>query len=98
MVDSLIWEHLLSYQKPIIVVGDHGQLTPIKGNFNLMQKPDVTLDEIHRQAKNNPIIAVSIQAREKGEIDVGRYGNTVIKFRKNDSDTEIGRASCRERV
>ncbi len=87
MVDSQIWEHLLGYHKPIIVVGDHGQLPPIKGNFNLMQKPDVTLDEIHRQAANNPIIGISIQARQKGEIDVARYSNTVIKFSRGDSDT-----------
>jgi exodeoxyribonuclease V len=87
MVDSMIWDHLLSYHKPIIVVGDHGQLPPIRGNFNLMQKPDVTLNEIHRQAKLNPIIAISIQARHKGKIDAGKYSGTVIKFDRNDSET-----------
>lgn len=87
MVDSIIWEHLLSYGKPIVVVGDHGQLPPIKGNFNLMQKPDVTLIEIHRQAKLNPIIAVSIAAREKGEIAAAKYSDTVIKFNRGDSET-----------
>jgi exodeoxyribonuclease-5 len=88
MVDGIIWEHLLSYQKPIIVVGDHGQLPPIRGNFNLMQKPDVTLTQIHRQAHLNPIIAISIQAREKGQIDVGRYSDRVIKFSRDDSETQ----------
>lgn len=87
MVDGVIWEHLKSYHKPIIVVGDHGQLPPIKGNFNLMQRPDVTLQEIHRQAKKNPIITISIQAREKGKIDVGRYSSTVVKFDRNDIET-----------
>lgn len=87
MVDGMIWEHLRSYQKPIIVVGDHGQLPPIRGNFNLMQKPDVTLNEIHRQAKLNPIIAISIQARREGKIDTGKYSGTVIKFDRNDSET-----------
>jgi exodeoxyribonuclease-5 len=87
MVDSIIWEHLLSYLKPIVVVGDHGQLPPVKGNFNLMEKPDVTLVEIHRQAKHNPIIEVSIQARVAGEIRVGRYSDTVIKFDRNESET-----------
>src|SRR5688572_5564127 len=33
MVDELIWNHLISYKTPIIVVGDHGQLPPIAGNF-----------------------------------------------------------------
>jgi ATP-dependent exoDNAse (exonuclease V) alpha subunit len=87
MVDGMIWEHLLAYRKPIIVVGDHGQLPPVKGNFNLMQKPDVTLREIHRQAKLNPIIEVSAQARVTGEIDAGRYSNTVIKFSRDDGET-----------
>jgi exodeoxyribonuclease-5 len=87
MVDGQIWEHLLSYQKPIIVVGDHGQLPPIKGNFNLMQKPDVTLVEIHRQAKLNPIIEVSAAARERGEIDAKKYSGKVIKFDMGDSET-----------
>jgi ATP-dependent exoDNAse (exonuclease V) alpha subunit len=88
MVDSVIWEHLLSYQKPIVVVGDHGQLPPVKGNFNLMQKPDVTLTQIHRQAHLNPIIEVSIQARQTGEIHARRYSDTVIKFDRNDSETD----------
>lgn len=87
MVDGMIWEHLLSYHKPIIVVGDHGQLPPIRGNFNLIQKPDVTLVEIHRQAKLNPIIGLSIQARENGEITPGKYSDTVIKFSSDDSET-----------
>lgn len=87
MVDGVIWEHLLSYAKPIIVVGDHGQLPPVKGDFNLMQKPDVTLVEIHRQAKLNPIISVSIAAREKGEIPAAKYSDTVIKFNRDDAET-----------
>lgn len=87
MIDAQIWEHLLQYGKPIIVVGDHGQLPPIKGNFNLMQKPDILLHEIHRQAKENPIIDISIQARTTGTIEIKKYSNTVIKFDRNDSDT-----------
>lgn len=87
MVDGNIWEHLLAYRKPIVVVGDHGQLPPIKGNFNLMQKPNVTLMEIHRQAKLNPIIEVSIQARTTGTIEPKKYSDTVIKFNRDDSET-----------
>lgn len=86
MVDSDIWNHLLAYQVPIIVVGDHGQLPPIKGNFNLMQQPDLKLEEIHRQAKKNPIISLSIQAREKGLIEPGKYSSTVKKFATEDID------------
>lgn len=87
MVDALIWEHLISYRVPMIVVGDHGQLPPIRGNFTLMQSPNLKLEEIHRQAKKNPIIGVSITARETGNIPTGRYGDTVVKYGRENSET-----------
>jgi exodeoxyribonuclease V len=87
MIDRQIWENLLSYRIPIILVGDHGQLPPIGDTFNLMAKPNLLLTEIHRQAKNNPIIAVSIQARTLGEIKVGRYGQAVVKYSRNEPET-----------
>ena len=88
MVDGMIWEHLLSYRVPIIVVGDHGQLPPIKGNFNLMQEPQLRLEEIHRQARQNPIIGLSIQAREHGLIRSGKYSSGVRKFSAEDLDSQ----------
>lgn len=85
MVDGQIWQHLLTYQIPMLVVGDHGQLPPIRGNFYLMQKPQLRLEEIHRQAKLNPIIALSIQARETGDIKPGTYSDTVKKITMNEA-------------
>lgn len=79
MVDAVIWQHLLSYNVPIIAVGDHGQLPPISGSFNLMARPELQLSEIHRQAKNDPIIGLSIQAREHGLIHAGEYSPVVRK-------------------
>lgn len=86
MVDETIWRHLLSYKIPIIVVGDHGQLPPISGSFHLIAEPELELIEIHRQAKGNPIIELSIQARQTGRIESGIYGSTVRKFSKLDHD------------
>jgi exodeoxyribonuclease-5 len=88
MVDEIIWNHLISYKAPIIVVGDHGQLPPIAGNFNLMQKPNLSLVEIHRQAKQNPIIDISIQARQKGEVTPGKYSPKIIKYSRDDLDAQ----------
>lgn len=88
MVDETIWRHLLSYRIPIIVVGDHGQLPPIKGSFNLMQEPQLRLEEIHRQARQNPIIGLSIQAREHGLVRPGKYSPGVRKFSPEDYDTQ----------
>ena len=83
MVDQFIWNDLLGYDLPIIVVGDHGQLPPINGNFNLMENPILLLDKIHRQSLENPIIKVSIYAREYGKIPEGTFGDSVIKIKKN---------------
>lgn len=87
MVDNMIWEHLMSYRVPMIVVGDHGQLPPIRGTFNLMQSPHLKLEAIHRQAQKNPIIALSIRARETGVIAPGAYSGTVVKYRADDPET-----------
>lgn len=50
MVPGDIYQDLLSFNVPLIFVGDHGQLEPIKSDFNLMQEPDFRLEEIHRNA------------------------------------------------
>ena len=48
MVSREIHEDLLSYNKPIIYIGDHGQLEPVGSSFNLMRSPDHRLETIHR--------------------------------------------------
>lgn len=50
MVSQSIYNDLLSFGKPVIFVGDHGQLEPIGDKFNLMQNPDYKLEKIHRNA------------------------------------------------
>ncbi len=84
MIDAVIWQDLLSFGIPIIAVGDHGQLPPITGNFNLMKDPQVKLSKIHRQAQENPIIKLSIMAREKGEIPECDFGK-VKKVKMSES-------------
>ncbi|HEX8923146.1 MAG TPA: AAA family ATPase [Patescibacteria group bacterium] len=87
MVDEIIWQDLLNYNVPIIAVGDHGQLPPIRGKFNLMENPEIKLEEIHRQARDNPIIDVSVMARENGSIPIQRYGAGVRKLSRQESTT-----------
>jgi len=88
MVDGLIWNDLLSYGIPIIAVGDHGQLPPIAGKFNLMEAPEIVLTHIHRQARDNPIIKVSEYARTTGLIPPEKYGPGVVKYLKDDSEAQ----------
>jgi len=80
MVNEEIWNDLKSYGIPILAVGDHGQLPPIAGTLNLMEKPDATLTKIHRQAEGNPIIRLSMLAREEGHIPLGEFGPGVRKI------------------
>lgn len=86
MVDSEIWSDLLSFNIPIIAVGDHGQLPPIQGNFNLMEKPHIRLEKIHRQAQDNPIIKISAAARKHGHVEPGKYDDNVVKYSQSDYD------------
>ncbi len=89
MVDDNIWRDLRAYGKPIIAAGDHGQLPPISGFFNLMENPLLRLEEIHRQARENPIIKLSILARERGIIPAITYGDNVKKIRKENPDSQF---------
>jgi exodeoxyribonuclease-5 len=51
MVGKEIFQDLRSFNKPLIFVGDHGQLEPIsEKSFNLMEYPDYKLETIHRNA------------------------------------------------
>lgn len=51
MVSRDIFQDLYSFRKPLIFVGDHGQLEPIGDrSFNLMEFPDYKLEAIHRNA------------------------------------------------
>ncbi len=87
MVDEFIWNDLLSYGIPIVAVGDHGQLPPVRGSFNLMQEPHVKLEKIHRQSEGNPIIMVSLLARTDGVIPMGKFGDKVRKVNRYDPES-----------
>lgn len=87
MVDQKIWLDLLGFDLPILAVGDHGQLPPVAGQFNLMENPELKLTEIHRQLANNPIIKLSVMARETGLIKPGNYGAGVRKLSKSDPES-----------
>lgn len=75
MVDDDLGRDLLSFGKPVLVLGDPAQLPPVRGEgFFTNHEPDIMLTEIHRQALDNPIIALSQKVREGGAIERGDYG------------------------
>lgn len=81
MVTEWIFQDLARLQIPILAVGDHGQLPPVKGSFNLMADPMIKLEKIMRQAEGNPIIDIALRARNDGDIPYGDYGAGCIKTR-----------------
>ena len=84
MVSKKIWLDLQKFSKSIIVMGDHGQLPPIGDSFSLMKTPDFKLTEIHRQALDSPIIALSKFVRENGYIPFNRvFSKEVFKLSWN---------------
>ncbi|KKL52099.1 hypothetical protein LCGC14_2288920, partial [marine sediment metagenome] len=66
-----------SYGVPILAVGDHGQLPPVGGSGSLMKSPHLRLEQIHRQAAGNPIIALSKMIREEGRLPDGTDSDAV---------------------
>src|SRR5262245_64353128 len=64
MVDEALGKDLLSFGTKVLVLGDPGQLPPVSGGgFFTEQEPDFLLTEIHRQARDNPIIHLAMQIR-----------------------------------
>lgn len=66
MIGGEMRAHLQSFGLPILAVGDHGQLPPVNDTAGFMENPDFKLEKIHRQAADNPIIALSQAIRETG--------------------------------
>jgi exodeoxyribonuclease V len=87
MVSDEMLADLKSYGVPILAVGDHGQLAPVKASGDLMQNPDVRLEKIHRQAEGNPIIQLSRVVRETGRID-RKFADDVRVIFKDRRDVE----------
>src|SRR3569623_3600695 len=79
MVDPELGKDLLSFDVPLLVLGDPAQLPPIQGGgFFTEAEPDVMLTEVHRQAQDNPIIRLSMDIRAGEYLEPGRYGETEV--------------------
>ncbi|MGV1949810.1 ATP-dependent DNA helicase [Agrobacterium vitis] len=90
MVDEQLGRDLMSFGTPILVLGDPGQLPPVTGGgFFTEQAPDYLLTDIHRQARDNPIIQLAMQIREGKEIMHGDYGSTARVISKNEVTQDL---------
>jgi exodeoxyribonuclease V len=83
MVGEELGNDLLSFGKPILVLGDPAQLPPIRGEgFFISAEPDVMLTEVHRQAQDNPIIRMSMNIREGKRLVAGTYDTSQVLDRR----------------
>jgi len=84
MVDHELGRDLMSFGVPILVLGDPAQLPPIQNGsgsgagFFTEQPPDAMLTEVHRQARDNPIVRLSMDIREGRALAPGDYGDTQV--------------------
>jgi exodeoxyribonuclease-5 len=65
MVDRTVGRHLVSFGIPIVVIIDPYQLPPVNDDgYFTEDRPDILLTEIHRQARDNPIIQLAEMIRK----------------------------------
>ncbi|KZL26373.1 ATP-dependent DNA helicase [Pseudovibrio sp. WM33] len=84
MVDEELGRDLLSFGKKVLVLGDPAQLPPVRGGGYFTEvEPDIMLTEVHRQAKDNPIVRMSMDIRDGQELDFGQYGDSSVISRRN---------------
>jgi exodeoxyribonuclease-5 len=90
MVDEALGRDLMSFGTPILVLGDPGQLPPVSGGgYFTNEEPDYLLTDIHRQARDNPIIQLAMHVREGKEIMHGDYGSTARIISKNEVTQDL---------
>jgi len=71
----------------VLAIGDPAQLPPVGDKPGLtVGEPDYFLNEIHRQARDNPIIRLSMDIRQGKLIRPGKMGDQVRIVRRRDDD------------
>ena len=86
MVDEELGRDLLSFGTPVLVLGDPGQLPPVSGGgFFTDAEPDFLLTEIHRQARDNPIVELARRVRAGEGLEHGTFGESKV-IRRGDVD------------
>ena len=86
MIDTKILNDLLSFNIPIIAVGDPFQLPPVQGKESeLLINPDVTLEEIMRQDEGSAIAYLAEKIRKGKPLkDDESYHDCIWQMNKSD--------------
>src|SRR5258705_9852625 len=93
MVDAELGGDVMSFECPLLVLGDPAQLPPIQGGGYFTDcEPDAMLTEVHRQAQNDPIVRMSMDIREGRQLKIGRYGESEVISRTELDPDRVMRA------
>ncbi len=78
MIGERVGTDLMSFGRPVLAIGDPGQLPPVEvAGYFTAGEPDFFLSEIHRQARDNPIIALATDVRLGHGLRHSRLGDRV---------------------
>mgnify|MGYP001492406864 CR=1 FL=1 len=90
MVGEALGRDLLSFGCRVLVLGDPAQLPPVKdAGYFTERTPDTMLTEVHRQARDNPIIRLSMDVREGRGLSLGTYGSSKVISRRDVNTAEV---------
>lgn len=93
MVSREAWDDILSLGLPVLALGDHGQLPPVKSQFSLMEQVDLRLEEITRQKDGSAIIKLASDIRLGGVEQRGSVGYGIRDARPESYVAKISQAN-----
>lgn len=90
MVGEDLGRDLLSFGAKVLVIGDPFQLPPVSGTgFFTNGEPNYLLTEVHRQARDNPIIHMSMEIRAGNRLALGAYGESRVITRRDLAQEDV---------
>jgi exodeoxyribonuclease-5 len=73
MINDRMMKDVLSFEIPIIALGDNAQLPPIYGSNRYVNEPDIMLTEIMRQKGDIGVLNLAQMSRKGEYIPFGKY-------------------------
>lgn len=88
MVSNELMQDLESFNIPLLLVGDQAQLSPIGEANKYINGHHAYLDEVMRQALENPILWAATKIRKNEVVKEGVHGNILYMGRKGNLKPE----------
>ena len=83
IVSDDVLRDLLSFGVKCLCCGDPAQLPPVGGSNTLLRSPVITLREIVRQERDNPIVRLAERIRAGERPQYGEYGSVSVVPRRS---------------